>query len=292
MNVVDLWNEKKRPTLSFELFPARSEKGSQKLEGVIDDLAGLKPDFVSVTFGAGGSTRDGSRQLLDTLLHEKGLQVIAYFAGYALGPDDIVSVLNSYQDLGIETILVVRGDPPESDGFTPHPESMAHATDLLSFIGARYKFCMGATGYPEGHIEAESREQDIHYLKRKVEEGARYVITNYCYDNRYYFDFVDQCRSNGITVPLLPGVMPIYSVRMMHMLAKLCGATITEEINNGLAALPPGDQEALEQFGIDLAIRQCRELLIQGVPGIHLYTMDRSRAALAIVGQLREEGLL
>ena len=292
MNLVDLWNTKKRPTLSFELFPARSEKGAQKLEGVINDLAGLTPDFVSVTFGAGGSTRDGSRQLLDTLIHEKGLQVIAYFAGYGLGPDDIVSVLNSYQDLGIETILVVRGDPPESDGFTPHPESMAHATDLLSFIGARYKFCMVATGYPEGHIEAESREKDIHYLKRKVEEGARYVITNYCYDNRYYFDFVGRCRSNGITVPLLPGVMPIYSVKTMHMLAKLCGATITDGIKNGLAGLPPDDQEALEQFGIDLAIRQCRELLIKGVPGIHLYTMDRSRAALAIVAQLREEGLL
>ena len=292
MNVIDLWNTKKSPTLSFELFPARSEKGTHKLEGVIDDLAGLKPDFVSVTFGAGGSTRDGSRQLLDKLIHEKELDVIAYFAGYGLGPEDIVSVLNSYKDLGIETILVVRGDPPESADFTPHPDSMVHASDLLSFIGARYQFCMGATGYPEGHVEAESREKDLHYLTRKVAEGASYVITNYCYDNRYYFDFVDQCRSNGITVPLLPGVMPIYSIKMMNMLAKLCGATITEEIQNGLAALPTDDQEALKQFGIDLAIRQCRELLTKGVPGIHLYTMDRSRAALAIVGQLREEGLL
>jgi methylenetetrahydrofolate reductase (NADPH) len=226
------------------------------------------------------------------LIHEKGLQVIAYFAGYGLGPDDIVSVLNSYKDLGIGTILVVRGDPPESDSFIPHPDSMAHASELLAFIGKRYQFCMGATGYPEGHIEAESREKDLYYLKRKVEEGASYVITNYCYDNRYYFDFVDQCRSNGITAPLVPGVMPIYSIKMMNMLAKLCGATITKEIENGLAALPPDDQEALEQFGIDLATRQCRELLTQGVPGIHLYTMDRSKASLAIVGQLREEGLL
>ena len=292
MNVIDLWNTKKSPTLSFELFPARSEKGAHKLEGVIDDLAGLQPDFVSVTFGAGGSTRDGSRQLIDKLLNEKRLHVIAYFAGYGLGPDDILSVLNSYKELGIETILVVRGDPPESESFTPHPDSMAHASELLAFIGERYQFCMGSTGYPEGHIEAESREKDLYYLKRKVEEGASYVITNYCYDNRYYFDFVDQCRSNGITVPLLPGVMPIYSIKMMNMLAKLCGATITKEIEDGLAALPPDDQEAHEQFGIELAIRQCRELLAQGVPGIHLYTMDRSRAALAIVGQLRKEGLL
>jgi methylenetetrahydrofolate reductase (NADPH) len=292
MNVLDLWNTKKGPTLSFELFPARSEKGAHKLEGVIDDLAGLKPDFVSVTFGAGGSTRDGSRQLLEKLLHENGLAVIAYFAGYGLGPDDIVSVLNNYKDLGIETILVVRGDPPESDDFTPHPDSMAHASELLSFIGARYQLCMGASGYPEGHIEAESKQKDLYYLKRKVEEGASYVITNYCYDNRYYFDFLDQCRSHDIHVPLLPGVMPIYSIKMMNMLAKLCGATITKEIQKDLAALPPDDQEALEQFGIDLAIRQCRELLTKGVPGIHLYTMDRSKAALEIVGHLREEGLL
>ena len=292
MWVLDLWENNTRPTLSFELFPARSEKGAEKLEQVIDELAGLKPDFVSVTFGAGGSTREGSRQLLDKLINEKGLKVIAYVAGYGLGPDDIVSVLDSYRDLGIETILVVRGDPPEAQGFTPHPDSMAHASDLISFIGARYQFCMGASGYPEGHIEAESKQKDLYYLKRKVESGARYVITNYCYDNRYYFDFANQCRQIGIDVPLLPGVMPIYSIKMMNTLAKLCGATITQEIRDGLAALSPDDTESLEQFGIDLATRQCRELLKKGVPGVHIYTMDRSRAALEMVGCLRNEGLL
>ena len=292
MQVLDLWNNNKTPTISFELFPARSEKGAEKLEQVIGDLAGLQPDFVSVTFGAGGSTREGSRQLLDKLMNEKGLEVIAYFAGYGLGPDDITSVLDSYKDLGIETILVVRGDPPEEEGFTPHPDSMANASDLISFIGNRYKFCMGAAGYPEGHIEAENKQKDIEYLRIKVENGARYVIANYCYDDQYYFDFVAQCRSNGIDVPILPGVMPIYSVKMMNMLAKLCGATITQEIKDGLAKLPPDDKEALESFGIDLATRQCSELIKNGVPGIHIYTMDRSKAALEIVRRLRKEGLL
>ena len=292
MQVLDLWNNNKTPTISFELFPARSEKGAEKLEQVIGDLAGLQPDFVSVTFGAGGSTREGSRQLLDKLMNEKGLEVIAYFAGYGLGPDDITSVLDSYKDLGIETILVVRGDPPEEEGFTPHPDSMANASDLISFIGNRYKFCMGAAGYPEGHIEAENKQKDIEYLRLKVENGARYVIANYCYDDQYYFDFVAQCRSNGIDVPILPGVMPIYSVKMMNMLAKLCGATITQEIKDGLAKLPPDDKEALENFGIDLATRQCSELIKNGVPGIHIYTMDRSKAALEIVRRLRKEGLL
>jgi methylenetetrahydrofolate reductase (NADPH) len=292
MQLLDLWKDAKKPTVSFELFPARSEKGAIKLEQVIDELAGLKPDFVSVTFGAGGSTRDGSRQLLDKLINEKGLKVIAYFAGYGLGPDDITSVLNSYKDLGIETILVVRGDPPEKEGFTPHPDSMAHASEIISFIGPRYKFCMGAAGYPEGHIEAENKEKDLAHLKLKVENGARYIIANYCYDNKYYFDFLDQCRSIGIEVPILPGIMPIYSIKMMNMLAKLCGATITQEIKDGLSALPPDDKEALENFGIDLATRQCSELIKKGVPGIHIYTMDRSRASIEIVGRLRKEGLL
>jgi methylenetetrahydrofolate reductase (NADPH) len=292
MQLLNLWKNAKAPTVSFELFPARSEKGAIKLEQAIDDLAGLKPDFVSVTFGAGGSTRDGSRQLLDKLINEKGLEVIAYFAGYGLGPDDITSVLDSYKDLGIETILVVRGDPPENEGFTPHPDSMAHASDLISFIGTRYDFCMGAAGYPEVHIEAESNEKDLAQLKLKVENGARYIIANYCYDNKYYFDFLDQCRSIGIEVPILPGIMPIYSIKMMNMLAKLCGATITQEIKDGLAALPPDDKEALENFGIDLATRQCSELIKKGVPGIHIYTMDRSRASIEIVGRLRKEGVL
>ena len=135
-------------------------------------------------------------------------------------------------------------------------------------------------------------QHDLDYLKLKVESGARYIMTNYCYDNHYYFTFVDQCRTNGIDVPILPGVMPIYSIKMMNTLAKLCGATITQEIKSGLAQLSPDNKEALEQFGIDLATRQCSELIKQGVPGIHIYTMDRSKAALEIVGNLRKEGLL
>ncbi len=292
MRVVDLWQDNQKPTISFELFPARSEKAAAKLEQVIDELAALKPDFVSVTFGAGGSTQDGSRQLVDSLMNTKGLDVIAYFACFGLGPDDITAVLGSYRDMGIKTIFAVRGDAPEQEGFTPHPDSLPYALDLISFIKERYDFCIGAAGYPEGHIEAESKQQDLAYLKQKVEKGAEYIIANYCYDNQYFFDFVEQCRAIGIAVPILPGVMPIYSIKMMNMLATLCGATITPEITDGLAKLLPDDKETLEQFGIDLATRQCAELIEKGVPGIHIYTMDRSRASVEIVGRLRRDGLL
>jgi len=206
----------------------------------------LKPDFVSVTFGAGGSTREGSRQLLETLKNEKGLEVIAYFAGYG----------------------------------------------MVTFIRPRYAFCLGVAGYPEGHIEAPSKDKDIEYLKLKVDQGAEYIISNYFYDNRFFFEFLERCRAVGIDVPILPGVMPIYSVKMLEMLASLCGATITKEVRQGMAALPDGDKEALVDFGIEFATRQCAELLDAGVPGLHIYTMDRSKSAAGIVHRLRDEGLL
>lgn len=293
MRVTDLWNTKATPTISFELFPARNAEAAEKLEKVIDNLADLNPDFVSVTFGAGGSTTEGSYQLVKNLQNEKGLEVVAYFAGYGLGPEDITSVLDGYRDLGVETVLAVRGDAPkESENVQLHPDSLPHASDLLAFIQARYDFCLGAAGYPEVHIEAESKEKDLDFLKLKVNNGAQYIITNYCYDNQYFFDFVERCRSMGIDVPILPGVMPIYSVKMMNILCNLCGASIPDELRQGLAQLPEGDTEAVANFGIDLAVRQCKELIERGVPGIHIYTMDRSKATVEIINRLRREGML
>ena len=180
MKVTKLWSTGRKPTVSFELFPPRSPKGADKLENTIDALAGLKPDFVSVTFGAGGSTREGSRQLVEKLQNEKKLEVVAYFAGYGLGPEDISAVLDDYQELGIENVLVVRGDiTREQEDFKPHRQSFGHASDLVAFIRPRYDFCLGAAGYPEGHIESESKDKDLEYLKLKVENGAEYIMSNY-----------------------------------------------------------------------------------------------------------------
>ena len=292
MRVSNLLNTTKRPTISFEFFPARNEKAAEKFEKVIDNLAKLEPDFVSVTFGAGGSTREGSYQLVDKLIHKKGLKTVAYLAGFGLGPDEITAVLDGYKNLGVETIFVIRGDvSQESDGFKPHPESLPHASDLLSFIKARYDFCLGAAGYPEGHIEAESKEKDLEYLKLKVENGAQYIVAQYFYDNQYFFDFIERCRAMGINVPILPGIMPIYSVKMTETLAGLCGTTITNEVRQGLDKLPPEDKEAVANFGIDFATRQCSELLQRGVQGLHFYTMDRGKTVIEIINRLKNEGL-
>lgn len=292
MKVTDMWASGGRPTVSFEFFPPRSEKQAETLNRAIDRLAALAPDFVSVTFGAGGSTRQGSYRLAKKLKEEKDLEVMAYFAGFGLGPDDIDAVLGDYSSLGLDNVLVVRGDPPREEDLKPHPESFRNASELLAYLRPRYGFCLGAAGYPEGHVEAPSREADIGFLRLKVDQGAEYIIANYFYDNSFFFDFIDRCRAAGITVPILPGVMPIYSVKMLEMLATLCGATITDRVRQGLAALPQDDREALLDFGIEYALEQCRELLGAGVPGLHIYTMDRSRSAVGIVSRLRDEGLL
>jgi methylenetetrahydrofolate reductase (NADPH) len=147
-------------------------------------------------------------------------------------------------------------------------------------------------GYPEGHIDAPSIEKDMEYLKLKVDLGAEYIITNYFYDNKYYLDFINRCRKAGIKVPIIPGIMPIYSIKMMERLAKMCGATITKEIHDGLASLPEGDREALLAFGIQYASKQCIELIKDGVPGLHIYTMDRSKSAVGLINTLRDDGLI
>ncbi len=292
MRLTQIWRMK-TPTVSFEFFPARTAEGAAKLERVLDQMYYLEPDFVGITFGAGGSTREGSRQLVDKLINDKEMEVIAYFAGYGLPPDHVYSILEDYQGLGVENLLVVRGDPPHGQpDFVPHPHSFAHASDLLAFIRPEFPFCLGVAGYPEGHIEAVSREKDLEYLKKKIDLGAEYIITNYFYDNRFFFDFVDRCLAQGICVPILPGIMPIFSLKMMRQLAKLCGAVITDKLEQGLAAVPEGDQHALLNFGIDFAAAQCRELLKAGVVGLHFYTMDRMQATAAVVSRLRHEGIL
>jgi methylenetetrahydrofolate reductase (NADPH) len=292
MRVTELWEKKTSPTISFELYPPRTEKAAVKLDNTIDLLADLDPDFVSVTFGAGGSTREGSRDLIKTLFREKELNVIAYFSCYGLAPGEIDQVLDEYQSLGIETLLAVRGDQPEDESFRPHPESFPYASDLVAYIRPRYDFCLGVAGYPEGHIDAPSLDSDMEYLKLKLDLGAEYVITNYFYDNRFFFEFLDRCGAFGINVPILPGIMPVYSVKMMEMLAGLCGATITKPLREGIETLPEGDPGGLIQFGIDFALQQCEELLDAGVPGLHIYTMDLSKSSIGLIEGLRASGKL
>lgn len=293
MKVIDMWKTKKKTTISFELFPPRSEKAAKQLKRAIDKLTAVNPDFLSVTFGAGGSTLRGSAELIDQLLNQKKQYVLAYFALYGLSAVKITEILNDYRNMGVENLLVVRGDEPkDSEGFEVAKDSFEHTSDSLTFIQQKWGFCLGVAGYPEGHINAETLQKDLEFLKVKVERGADFVITNYFYDNRYFFDFQQKTEQIGIKVPIIPGIMPIFNIKMMENLAQLCGATITGELRQALAKLSPEDKDGLIEFGIEYAYRQCKELISTGVPGIHFYTMDRSKSVVEIVRRLQAENLL
>ncbi|MCU0660895.1 MAG: methylenetetrahydrofolate reductase [Myxococcota bacterium] len=291
MKLSSRWSSGK-PTVSFEVFPQHDEKGRVRLGKVIEKLVALRPDFMGVTFGAGGSTREGSRDLVEDL-RRLGVEVLAYFAGLGLGPRHIDAVLGSYQELGVENLLLIRGDEPAAlEGFVHDEQSMAHASDLVSYVKPRFDLCLGVAGYPEGHVQAKDLKTDLKYLKLKVDEGATFILTNYFYDNYYYFNFVKNCREMGITVPIVPGVMPIFNFGLLESLAKTCGATITERVQQGLGALDPNNKEAVADFGVAFAIEQCEELLRKGAPGIHLYSMDRAKSVETIVEELRARGVL
>lgn len=291
MRVTKLYGSE-TPVISMEFFPPRDEKAAGTFSTTIDDLTKLAPDYMSITFGAGGSTRDGSYQTAKQLIEEKNQPTVAYIAGYGLGPDDITAVLDSYKALGIETIFVVRGDKPHDDNFKPHPQSFRYASELIEFIQKKYNFTLGCAGYPEGHLEAESLDKDIEFLKLKVDNGAEYVMAQYFYDNDFFFKYVDKCRAAGINVPIIPGIMPVYTVKMTKMLAKVCGATITADLQAKLDAVDADDKAAVLQLGIDFSIDQCKGLLKQGVPGVHFYTMNRSHSTTQIMMALKEAALI
>jgi methylenetetrahydrofolate reductase (NADPH) len=291
MRVTSLYKNN-MPVISMEFFPPRNENAEKGFGKIIDNLSKLPPDYMSVTFGAGGSTRDGSYQAVKEIWINKKIPTVAYIAGYGLGPDEIIQVLDRYKSLGVETIFVIRGDKPQGTDFTPHPNSFSYASEMIAFIKERYDFTIGCAGYPEGHVEAESLEKDIEYLKLKVENGAEYVVTQYFYDNRYFFDYVAKCRSIGIGVPIIPGIMPVYTIKMTNMLSKICGSTISDELQSLLDRVDADDKEAVLNVGIDFATMQCRGLLKEGVAGLHFYTMDRSKSTTAILTRLKNENLL
>jgi methylenetetrahydrofolate reductase (NADPH) len=293
MAIGNLWQKRSKPTISFEFYPGRDEQAAQKLDATIDNLLELQPDFVSVTFGAGGSTRKGSYELVKKLKQEKKQLVLPYLAVFGLNPEDLLAIINSYLALDISDIFCVRGDQPKDlEGFQPHPRALAHASDLLAFVSQRYACHLGAACYPEGHFEAENKERDMQYLKLKVANGAKWTISQFCFDMELFFGFVDRCRAMDIKVPILAGIMPIHSLKLLENLAKFCGASIPSFLRAELAILPVADKQAILEFGIAFAVEQCRQLLRRGVAGLHFYTMNRSQTVIAIIKQLQAEGHL
>lgn len=289
MRVANLYKESgNHPVISFEFSRPKNEAAAANLDKALDSLTRISPSYVSVTFGAGGSTREGSYELLDKLKTERELPVVAYIAGIGLGPEELLEALEKFKQMGVETVFVIRGDAPTWEkNYSPHPDALPYASDLLKFIKSRYDFCLGAAGYPETHMEAISPEKDLDYLKLKVDEGAEYIVAQYFYDNQFFYDYLDKVLAKGITVPVVPGVMPIYTLKLTENLARICGTTIVEKVRKDLDVLPSDDKEAILQYGIDLATEQCKDLLKHGVPGLHFYTMNRGKSIVKIMGNLK-----
>jgi len=283
MSVRDVFKNKKTPVISFELFPARNEKAVNRQNKAIQNMLKLNPDFMSVTFGAGGSTREGSYDLVKKLNEFNGPEIVAYVAGYGLAPSVINTIVESYIDLGIESIFCIRGDKPQKSDFQTHPDSLMFGSDLIKHVDKQFDLCIGGAGYPEGHKDAVSFDEDLENIKRKVDNGAEFIISQYVYDNNIFFDFVEKCRAKGITIPILAGVMPIYSVGLMENLAKTCGTTITDDLRDGLSQIDIEDNKTVASFGVDFLVPKCSDLIKNGVDGLHFYTMNKSKSVKNIL---------
>ncbi len=271
-----------RPSISFEFFPPRDEDGLTRLRSAIDALRELRPTYVSVTYGAGGSTRRQTVELVANLRRDYGLEAMAHVTCVAASREEVQSVLWRLQDSGVENVLALRGDPPPDTPFTPHPDGFTHAGELVAFTRSNFRFCVAGACYPEKHVEAPSAEVDLANLCRKVEAGCEFLVTQLFFDNQRYFDFVARLRAAGVGVPVIPGIMPITSVAQVERFTRMCGATIPAGLLHELRRLQD-DPNAVLSLGVAHATAQCLELLQRGAPGIHFYTLNKSPATRTIL---------
>jgi methylenetetrahydrofolate reductase (NADPH) len=268
-----------RPVISFEFFPPKTEAGFDSLFRAIAELKKLSPSFVSVTWGAGGSTRRKTVELTARIQDEIGITAMAHLSCVGSTADELGATLAQLRALGIENVLALGGDPP--DGYVVPPSGLAYANELVALVRARFDFCVGAACYPEKHPRAPSTESDLAMLVQKVRAGVDFLITQLFFDNADYFAFVARARAAGVTVPIVPGIMPIVSGASIRRMTALCGARIPSELGRALDSAGD-DDAATQEIGIEWARRQCRELLASGVPGLHFYTLNRSPATRRI----------
>jgi methylenetetrahydrofolate reductase (NADPH) len=277
----------KRPVFSVEFFPPKSGEATEQLFATARSLRELEPDFVSVTYGAGGSTREGTVEITRTLKDDLGLETMAHLSCVGESSEGIAATLDRIAATGIENVFALRGDPPRGQPDFVQPEGgLGSAAELAAFIGDRWDFAIGGACFPEVHPEAPDLDTDLDYLKTKVDAGASFLITQLFFDNQVYFDFVEAARRKGIEVPILAGVIPVASFAQTKRICDLCDASIPPRLEAAFAAAG-GDEEAEFQLGIAYAAQQCAELLIAGAPGIHFYALNRAPATRAVLSALK-----
>lgn len=277
------------PLFSFEFFPPKSSEGDEKLWEVLTELKPLQPAFVSVTYGAGGSTRVKTIELVSRIKSELGIEAMAHLTCVGAKAGELEGILKSLHGQGIQNIMALRGDPPKGKSqFLAEQGGFSYASELVGLIRTTLgqNVCIGGACYPEGHVEAPSKDEDLHNLKRKVEAGVNFLVTQLFFDNRVYFDFVDRARAQGIDVPIVPGIMPITNYEQIRRFTKLCGATIPPPLLEELEKRKD-DPERVQELGIIHATIQSLGLIQGGAPGIHFYTLNKSSATRAILSAIR-----
>lgn len=283
----------KRPVISFEIFPPKTEKGMENLKKVLKELAELGPDFITVTYGAMGSTKERTLEIASLIKNRFGVETACHLTCVGASRGEIDRMLNRIYEAGIENIVAIRGDTPStSEQYIPPPDGYKYGYELVRHIRqfeektlGRRHFGIAVGGYPEKHTEAPDMETDIKNLKLKVDAGADIVITQLFFDNRYYFDFLERARSHGINTPIIPGLMPILSVRQIERITSMCGATLPPRLKKSLDACKDDDEKA-RAVGIAQCIDQSKDLLARGVPGIHFYVLNKSDHMKEIIGAL------
>jgi methylenetetrahydrofolate reductase (NADPH) len=279
--------DEQRPVFSFEFFPPKTDDGQRTLEGTLADLKDDRPEYVSVTYGAGGSTRDRTVEITKWIKQDLGIEAMAHLSCVGESKERVTEILRELQAVGIENVLALRGDPPRGETeWKPHPGGLHYSTELIELIRSNFDFAIGAACFPEVHPEAPDMKTDLNFARQKVEAGASFLITQLFFDNELYFDFVEQARAAGIEVPIIPGIMPITNLKQIKTITEMCGATIPNELEGELDGRA-GDPEAVTELGVAYATLQCSDLLARGAPGIHFYTLNRSPATRAILAALR-----
>ena len=287
MRIDDIIADSDGPVFSFEFFPPKTDEGERNLRATLEELRAFEPDFVSVTYGAGGTTRGRTFELTRWIKQDLGIEAMAHLTCVGASREELVGILDGLREAGIENVLALRGDPPRGQAeWQPHPGGLHYSHELCTLIRERYPFAVGAACFPEVHPQAADLASDLRYLKAKVDAGASFLITQLFLDVELYFEFVEQAREAGIDVPILPGVMPVTDVAQIKTITGMCGASIPPALLSELEARAD-DRDAVLQLGVAHATLQCAELLARGAPGIHFYTLNRSPATRAILSALR-----
>lgn len=282
MKIGDLL-DKKRPLLSFEFFPPKNTESEHVLHETVEVLRRFNPDFVSITYGAGGTTRDRTLHWTLDIQDRYDLDVMMHLTCIASSEKEIEDVVCSLEASGVKNILALRGDPPTDLPPGEIRDDFHYAYELVEYLQELNGFSVGVAGYPEGHLEATSLSEDIMFLKKKVDAGAQFIITQLFFDNRYFFDFVSRARAAGITVPIVPGIMPIVNLGQVQRFTRMCGATVPSRIVRQMEGKNAADTL---QIGVDYAIGQCTELLSAGAAGLHFYTLNRNQSTELILEEI------